>query len=384
MNVRFRLVRAAFAAVSSLSFVVAQDGNGAPAMDAYTESLAGTKLEIPMVALRVGEAGFPATVRIGSPADEPGRKDDEGPAFTVELEPFWIGKFEITWDTFDEFRREYRSLGDKALRKDAVAADAWADAVSLPTPLYEQDAAPILSGMGTSGGYPVANITHFAARQFTKWLSKRTGRFYRLPTEAEWEYAARAGTTSAWSCGGDEAQLGEHAWYFDNSVYEDPSKGHPDFGAGYRKVGTKQPNPWGLFDMHGNVAEWVIDQYQADAYAAFAGKTVPWREAVRWPTDMFPCVARGGSWEAEASGCRSAARLASQSQWHKRDPQLPKSIWWFTDGFHVGFRIVRPLTVPDAQEQLRAWESQDELTLEILTNGGKELRVPVAPAGDGK
>lgn len=384
MNVRLRFVRAAFAAVSSLSFGVAQDGGAVSSMDSYAESVTGTKVEIPMVALKVGEAGFPATVRIGSPADEPGRKPDEGPAFTVEVEPFWIGKFEITWDTFDEFRREYRTLGDKALRKDAVAADAWADAVSLPTPLYEQDAAPILSGMGTTGGYPVANITHFAARQFTKWLSKRTGRFYRLPTEAEWEYAARAGTTSAWSCGADEAQLGEQAWYFDNSAYEDPSKGHPDFGAGYRKVGTKQPNPWGLFDVHGNVAEWVIDQYQADAYAAFAGKTVSWRDAVRWPTDMFPCVARGGSWEAEASACRSAARLASQSQWHKRDPQLPKSIWWFTDGFHVGFRIVRPLTVPDVKEQLRAWESQDELTLEILTNGGKELRVPVGPAGDGK
>ncbi|MCC6782429.1 MAG: formylglycine-generating enzyme family protein [Planctomycetes bacterium] len=357
-------------------------------MAAYVESLGGTKVEIPMVALKVGTEGFPATVRLGSPEGEAERKADEGPQITVALEPFWIGKFEITWDTFDEFRREYRTLGSHAISHADAKPQDWADAVSLPTPLYEQDAAPILNGMGTAGGYPVANISQFAARQFTKWLSRKTGRYYRLPTEAEWEYAARAGTSTAYSFGDDPAKLGDHAWFFDNSAYEDPSKGHPDFGAGYRKVGEKAANPFGLHDMHGNVAEWVLDQYAADQYAAFADKTPSWREALRWPVTVFPCVARGGSWESEASACRSAARLASSSQWQKRDPQLPKSIWWFTDGFHVGFRIVRPLVEPAETEKLRAWESADEMTNDIVSRGGKELRAPVAtPAkadGDGK
>ncbi len=392
------LLAAAFATAVLPTALRAQDGEpaaGSPAaapaavapaavaradMASYVVTLAGTKVEIPMVALRVGEDGFPSSFRIGSPEAEAGRKPDEGPQRTIELEPFWIGKFEITWDTFNEFRREYSTLGSTALRADGAPATAWADAVSLPTPLYEQDAAPILAGMGTAGGYPVANITQLAARQFTKWLSRKTGQFYRLPTEAEWEYAARAGTSTAWSFGDDPAQLGEYGWFFDNSAYEDPQQGHPDFGAGYRKVGQKKPNAFGLFDLHGNVAEWVLDQYAADSYAALAEKPVAWRDAVRWPRDVFPCVARGGSWDAEAAACRSAARLASDSKWQKRDPQLPKSIWWFTDGFHVGFRIVRPLVEPKADEKLRAWESADEMTNDIMKRGGKELRAPVGGA----
>ncbi len=347
-------------------------------MQPYTETVPDTKVEIPMVPIPVGEKGYSATFTMGSPKDEPGRKDDEGPQVKITVEPFWIGEFEVTWDTFDEFRAEYAHRMDAGLRKQDADPKAWADAVSLPTPLYEQDAAPILAGLGTEGGYPVANITQFAARQFTKWLSHKTGRFYRLPTEAEWEYAARAGTTTAFSFGGDAAKLGDHGWFFDNSAYEDPAKGHPDFGAGYRKVGQKAPNPWGLHDMHGNVAEWVIDQYVPDAYASLGEGPVSWHDAIRWPTTTFPCVVRGGSWDADASGCRSAARLASDRSWQDRDPQLPKSVWWFTDGFHVGFRVLRPLKVPDAAEQLRFWEAADERTRGIVDRGGKQVRAPIA------
>lgn len=354
----------------------------AATMEPLTIAVPGTKFEIVMEPIKVGTKGFPSSFRMGSPDAEKGRNADEGPQFEVEMDPFWIGRFEITWDIYNEFRHDYATMGGKALRADEASKSAWADAVSLPTPLYEQDAAPILAGMGTAGGYPVADVTQFAARQFTKWLSKKTGRFFRLPTEAEWEYAARGGTTTAYSFGDDPDALGDYAWYFDNSAYEDASKGHPDFGAGYRKVGQKKPNPYGLFDMHGNVAEWVLDQYVPDAYAALAGKKVNWRDAIRWPTDVFPCVVRGGSWEAEAGGCRAAARLASSAKWQKRDPQLPKSIWWFTDGFHVGFRIVSPLNAPSDDEKLRCWESADEGTQRVLHSGGKEMRAPIG-ATDG-
>ncbi len=380
------LGRTAVALSMSIGAVVAQDAKGAAEMQEYSISLPpttgeGAAVEIPMVPIRVGEDGYPETFLMGSPADEAGRGDDEGPQVRVKVEPLWIGKFEITWDVYNRFRAAYVAQGGEGLGKDAASAEQWADAVSLPTPLYEQDSAPILEGMGTAGGFPVANISQFAARQFTKWLSVQTGQFYRLPTEAEWEYVARAGTDTAFDFGDDPADLESHGWFFDNSLYDDPNQGHPDFGAGYRKVGSATPNAWGVFDMHGNVAEWCLDQYVADRYAGLKGDVVDWRDAVVWPVATFPCVVRGGSWEADAERCRAAARIPSTPAWQERDPQLPKSIWWFTDAFHVGFRIVRPLRTPSREEQLRAWESQDEGTLEILATSGKEIR---AALGDGE
>ncbi|MBK8979313.1 MAG: SUMF1/EgtB/PvdO family nonheme iron enzyme [Planctomycetes bacterium] len=350
-------------------------------MSRYTLTVPGTAVEIAMVPLPAGTEGYPATFRMGSPGGEAGRHDDEGPQVEVRVEPFWMAQLEVTWDAYDEFRRAYAAMGGKGIDAKTATAAEWADAVSLPTPLYEQDSAPILNGMGTRGGYPVANITQFAARQFTKWLTMRTGHFYRLPTEAEWEYAARAGTTTAWFFGDDPAELERYAIYFDNSAYDDPTKGHPDFGAGYRKVGSLEPNPWGLHDMYGNVSEWVIDAYRPTQYAALGtAGAIAWRDAIAWPTTVFPCVVRGGSWESEPEQCRSASRLASTRDWQARDPQIPKSVWWFTDGFHVGFRIVRPLAEPDDAEKQRFWESPDEGLQDVIRAGGKEIRVKIAPA----
>lgn len=323
------------------------------------------------------------TFTMGSPADEPGRSPDEGPQFRVEIEPFWMGKHEVTWDQYDQFRQEYNQVADdKVLDKSAefqsgTSTPRWADAVSLPTPLWEQDSAPILNGMGSRGGYPAADISQYAAKQFTKWLSKKTGRFYRLPTEAEWEYAARAGTTTPWSFGDDPERLDAYGWYFDNSFYDDLDRGHPQFGAGYRKVGLKKPNPWGLYDMYGNVSEWVLDAYDEDHYAKFAGKKVSWQEAICWPTKIFPRVVRGGNWNSEAEGCRSAARLASDRSWQKRDPQFPKSIWWYTDAFHVGFRVVSPAKEPPDKDKLRYWDADTEAEISVLLSNDKIVRAIV-------
>lgn len=345
-------------------------------MKRYTEDVAGTAVQIEMVPVPVGTSGYPERFAMGSPAEQKHRKADEGPIRKVQIEPFWMARLEITWDIYDEFRKEYSVLLRKRLDKTAVSAPEWADAVSIPTPIWEQETGPILQGLGQAGGYPVADITQFAAMQFTKWLSKKTGRFYRLPTEAEWEYAARCGTDTAYFFGDDAAALQEYAWFFDNSSYADLDKGYPGAGAGYRRVGLKKASPWGFHDIYGNVSEWVIDQYDPKRYEKLPEQDLSWRQAVAWPTKIFPCVARGGNWDSDPGACRSSARLASHRKWQKRDPQIPKSIWWCTDAFHVGFRVVRPLRAPTDDDR-RFWEPTIGAIQHVLEKESKELRVKI-------
>ena len=348
----------------------------APVLESYTEKIPGSEIEITWIAIPVGQKGYPESIRIGSPEQESGRNEDEGPTWTLEVKPFWIMKCEVTWDAFDLFREQYGILQQDRVSSDKVDDKTWADAVSIPTPLWEQDSRPILEGLGTGGGYPVADITQFAAMQFSKWLSRKTGKVLRLPTEAEWEYAARCGQETAYSFGDDPARLSEFAWHFDNSEYDDPDLGFPGLGAGYRKVGTLAANRWGIHDLYGNVAEWTLDGYQAQAYATRSGKTLSEKETVIWPAKIWPAVVRGGSWQDDPERCRSAARLPSTRKWQKRDPQIPKSIWWCTDAFHVGFRLVRPMTALEATELW--WNPQVEPIQRQLKEGYKELRVPIS------
>lgn len=181
-------------------------------------------------------------------------------------------------------------------------------------------------------------MTQHAAKMYCEWLSAKTGHYYRLPTEAEWEYACRAGTTTAYSFGDDTTKLDEYGWFYENSVER------------YHKVAQKKPNAWGLFDMHGNVAEWCIDKHSPDFYAASKLGEVP-VNPVNIPTTEYPRIARGGSWIDDAPVLRSASRIASSDEWKRQDCNLPKSVWYTTDSQHVGFRIVRPLTPPSAEER---------------------------------
>ena len=301
-------------------------------MRAYRETLPGTELGFDLVPIRAG------SFKMGAPRGERGARASERPARDVRVSAFWMSTCEVRWDEFRQFQLRIDQLQRAAGELERVPQDDWADAVSRPTPPH----VPMDFGMGVAG-YPAICMTQFAAKQYTKWLSMKTGRFYRLPTEAEWEYACRAGSKTAYSFGDDADELGDYAWFFDNS------------GETTHPVGEKRPNAWGLHDMHGNVAEWVLDGYDKDGYGRAA--STPLLDPVDWPESEFPRVVRGGSWDDEADRLRCAARAGSRRDWKVQDPQLPKSIWYHTDARFVGFRVVRPLIVPSAEEQARYWDA---------------------------
>lgn len=301
-------------------------------MKPYAEILEHTGQTLDMVPIPGG------TFTMGSPDSEADRRDDEGPQHQVKIDPFWMSKFEITWDQYDAWGEEMDVLRRKAFGLDATVRDLQVDGVTRPTEPYTD----MSFSMG-KGSKPAICMTQHAARTFCKWLSARTGRYYRLPTEAEWEYACRAGTTTAYSFGDDPAELDDYAWYFDNSNNE------------YAEVGQKKPNPWGLHDMHGNVAEWVLDQYIPDFYAKEGDKVTENPLAI--PTTLYPRVVRGGGWDGDAEQLRSASREASEEEWKDQDPQEPRSIWYHTDALHVGFRVVRPLSVPTEESKKEKWEN---------------------------
>jgi len=311
-------------------------------MKRYVEAIPGTEVTFAVVPIKGGK------FRMGSPESEISRKSDEGPVHEVEIAPFWMEEHEVTWNEYQVFQLKLDLAVRKADATKAQAQDRWADAVSRPTAPY----VPMDFGMGTDG-FPAICMTEFAAKHYTKWLSMKTGRFYRLPTEAEWEYACRAGTTTAYSFGDDAKQLGDFAWDFDNSDGK------------YHKVGSKKSNPWGLFDMHGNVAEWVVDQHDDGAFYKSCAEKLA-LAPVNWPTKLYPRVVRGGSWDDDADRLRSAARRGSQASWKVQDPQLPKSIWYFTDARFAGFRVVRPLVAPAPEERAKYWDPDLDSVKEIL------------------
>ena len=251
--------------------------------------------------------------KIGSPDGEAKRGADESPQQEIAIEPFWMAKVETTWDLYRPYMENGKSRNkDGTLNRDADMSTSEApvvkdgetliDTISQPTPPY----IPMHFSMGDgySKEYPAVGITHHAANKFCEWLSAQTGHFYRLPTEAEWEYACRAGTTTPWHCGGDAAHLQDFGWFADTS----DETTHP--------VGQKQPNAWGLYDMHGNVWEWCSDWYGEYPKGAVSDP--------RGPKEGSRRVVRGGGWCYEAADCRSAYRYGLDPSRHS---------------FYFGFRV---------------------------------------------
>jgi formylglycine-generating enzyme required for sulfatase activity len=216
----------------------------------------------------------------------------------VKLNQFWIGKTEVTFDELDAFRLGLEFADEE--RNDRMSA--LVDAKARPSSPYHNPAC----GFGQQG-YAALTVTHHHAQAYCKWLSEKTGRKYRLPTEAEWEYACGAGAVTEKL--GEEA-LNAVAWWRGNSATDE----FPDGKA--HAVGTKRPNAWGIHDMLGNAMEWCTS------------------------ADGKP-VLRGGSWRDPASRVHCSARFTKIASLSVTDPADPKSIWWHRDGQQVGFRIVR-------------------------------------------
>lgn len=260
-----------------------------------------------------------------------GDENDNSQQVLVEVDSFWMGSHEITWEQYNQFSTEVISnLENENLAGTDIGVDT--DAISLPTPPYVD----MSFGMGTDG-YPAISMTHYAASMFTKWLTAKTGKFYRLPTEAEWEYA----------CIVSSENLKEQAWFKENS------------NQGYQKVGTKEPNHYGLYDMPGNVAEWTTDRFYEDYDSRVKNMSSepiknPWFQ----PTELYPRAVRGASWMDSETEVSCNKRRASNSDWKRLDPQIPKSLWWHTNAQFLGFRIVRPLKTPTSEEIQKYWPDE--------------------------
>lgn len=262
-------------------------------------------------------------------------KDD---VLEVALSPFWMGVKEVTWEQFDPFMYSPISRQKDGNLPDFIAEQTEndIDLLARPTPPYH----PMTFGMPRDG-HPAVAMTQHAANKYCQWISFQTGHFYRLPTEAEWEYACRADTKGDyhWVAAGAE----EYAWF------------GGDLSSSYNKPGLKKPNSWGLYDMHGNVVEWTLDQYVPNRKAHFGKPKVtnPWVKA----TKPYPHVVKGGHWKQKLEELSASARLQSTPMWKIADPQAPKSLWYFTNTPWLGLRLVRPKEIPTAEEMYHYWNS---------------------------
>ena len=317
-------------------------------MKPYSEKIPGTDQTFKMIPIKGG------TFKMGSPASEKKRKADEGPQIEVEVQPFWMEEHETTWKEFEQFALKYLRTNRKTT-DGLTDNERTADAMAAPTGAWDINA--ISHDNAGKPGYPASGMSIYCAQAYCKWLTALTGRYYRLPTEAEWEYACRAGSTTAYSFGDDDGDLEEYAWWQLNSEGKS------------QKVKTRKPNAWGLFDMHGNVSEWVLEHYAKDTYAQ--RKPGTFAAPVKSPVTQVGSgqkdnhVARGGNCEDdEPDALRSARRLESTEKWREHDPQYPKSIWWMTDAPFVGFRVIRPLNPPKTEAEAKPYELDPAIWLE--------------------
>ena len=276
----------------------------------YEQSISGSVIKFKMAAVAGGK------FKMGSATSEKNREADEL-LKEVEVSSFWMGIHEVTFAEWDAYFK------DNSLPQSKII-----DGVTRATPQYID----LTWGMGRDGNHPTNSMSQMAAMMYCKWLYSKTGIFYRLPTEAEWEFACKGGTTGKPLASGP-GSLKEYGYFKDNSNDK------------FHHVGEKKPNALGIYDLFGNLSEWTLDQYDASGYGKLVAK-----DPLAPPASKYPRVTRGGSYLDEVKELRCANRIPSDAKWNQRDPQIPKSKWWLTDGAGVGFRVVRPLKQPGKEE----------------------------------
>lgn len=297
----------------------------------FTEQIPESPVSFHMIAVPGG------SFKMGSPDKEPFRKEDEGPIRNVTVSSFFMSEVEVTWDMYWNFYANTMSEG--RIPPEAVFANNSrpdVDAVSGPTPPFG------FPDQGWGGGdRPAITMTHYAAETFCQWLSLVTGKKYRLPTEAEWEYAARGGTETPYFFEGNPKKFSNEGFWrkffsadtdiiSDYVIYENNSRNRT------QEPSEIKPNPFGLKNMLGNVMEYCADKYDPEAYRK-SGESVTNPLA----TEGTEWVVRGGNYTSDAADVRSAARdYTRHDDWLRTDPQQPKSIWWYSDVKGIGFRLV--------------------------------------------
>jgi formylglycine-generating enzyme required for sulfatase activity len=242
-----------------ISSAIAQPAN--VSFTPYEQAIPGSPHKTKMVTIPAG------SFTIGSGDNEKGRNADEGPQRKVSVSAFWMGAHEVTHDEFDVFFKD-----ETTSQNDGV------DAVTRPSSQYID----LSWGMGREGGFPVNSMSQKAALMYCRWLYNKTGIFYRLPTEAEWEYACRAGKETPYFFGTDDKEINDYAWFKSNS--EDK----------YHKTGLKKPNPWGLYDILGNVMEWTLDHYDEKTFEKLPESA---SDPVNTNENKYPKVLKGGGYD---------------------------------------------------------------------------------------
>ena len=281
--------------------------SGAQTFKSYDQKIIGSSVSFRMLAIKPGK------FLMGSKGEL--AEADESPMKEIEISSFWMGEHEVTFEEWDLYFNDASLPQSKEI-----------DGVTRATPQYID----LTWGMGRDPKHPANSMSQQAAMMYCKWLYTRTGFFYRLPTEAEWEYACKSGTNTQDM---DRDVLKSYGHFKDNS------------SENFHHVKLKKPTSWGLYDMLGNLSEWTIDQYDPKYLASIRGK-----DPITVPGSRYPRTARGGSYLDDATELRCSNRIPSDAQWNRLDPQIPKSRWWLTDGRFVGFRIVRPFKQPSTAE----------------------------------
>ncbi|UCE05625.1 MAG: SUMF1/EgtB/PvdO family nonheme iron enzyme [bacterium] len=317
----------------SIGLIIFSESTKVDSFVNFVEKIPGTSVNFEMVAIPVG------TFLMGSSENEPYQDEDESPRVKVQISQFWMGKAEVSWDEYEAFIKQMGFQGRTEYLLVSRNLVSKMDAITGPTPAYGNPD----QGWG-KGKRPAITMTHYGATKYCEWLSSVTGKHYRLPTEAEWEYAARANSEGAYFFEGDPRKFTQQRFWnkifgADTSVinshviYAGNSKGMtypPD---------RVQPNPFGLVNMLGNVKEFCSDWYSPGIYSV-NGK----EDIVVNPTGEDQgkeYVIRGGSFKSDAINVRVSDRDHTQSDaWMVTDPQMPKSRWWYSDVTDVGFRVV--------------------------------------------